>query len=151
MMNARSDFLDVKNVLLVVRPERDTDWATNFVIQLYQREPVRIHLLSVQTPFNGHVRMFFDDATIHAFHLEDGESEILPVKQALEGAGVPHETHVQVGFSASAIADFARTHDCVQIVIGPPVRRELSQLLLGSLTEQVSHLMQNAGRACEVV
>lgn len=150
-MNARSDFPGIKNVLLVVRPERDMAWATDFVIQLYQREPVRVHLLSVQTPYNGHVRMFFDDATVHAFHLEDGESELSPVKQALERAGVPHETHIQVGFSASAIADFARTFNCVQIVIGPPVRKELSQLLLGSLTDQVSHLMQSAGQACEVV
>ena len=73
-MNAGRPGGDVKNVLLVVRRERDMDWAVNFVIHLHRRDSVRIHLLSVQTPFDGHVRMFFDDATIRAFHIEDGEA-----------------------------------------------------------------------------
>jgi nucleotide-binding universal stress UspA family protein len=148
-LNARRG--EARNVLLVVRRDRDMEWAVNFVTQLHRREPVRIHLLSVQTPFTGHVRMFFDDAAIRAFHLEDGEVEVAPVKQALDRAGVPCETHIQVGFSAATIADFAREHRCRQIVMGPPRKGLVSQLLLGSLTEQVAHLMQSNGQACEVV
>lgn len=150
-MSAREEFGGAKNVLLVVRSDRDMDWAVNFVARLHQREPVRVHLLSVQMPYNGHVRMFFDDASIRAFHAEDGEAEIAPVKAALEHAGVPFVAHVWVGFSAATIAECAREFGCRQIVMGPPRKGLASQLLLGSLSEQVSHLMQSEGLACEVV
>lgn len=142
---------DAKNVLLVVRSDRDMDWAVSFVIQLYQRESVRIHLLSVQTPFTGHVRMFFDEAAIRAFHLEDGEAEVAPVKKALDCAGVPCGTYIRVGFSAATIADFARKHACRQIVMGPPHQGLMPPLLLGSLTDQVAHMLQSTGQVCEVV
>lgn len=150
-MNTGSPGGIVKNVLLVVRRERDMDWAVNFVIHLHRRESVRIHLLSVQTPFDGHVRMFFDDATIRAFHIEDGEAEVKPVQKALDRANVPYKTHILIGFSAATIADFAKEYNCEQIVIGPQSKGLVSQFLLGSLTQQVTHLMQSAGQTCEVV
>lgn len=140
-----------RNVLFVVRRDRDTEWAISFIQRLRDRDEVRVHLLSVQMPFDGHVRMFFSESQIRAIHQEDGEAELAPVCKALDAAGVPFVKHVAIGSSAETIAEYAREYRCRQIVMGPPKAGFLSQLLLGSLARQVEHLMQVAGQPCEVV
>ncbi|MGE0799736.1 MAG: universal stress protein [Lautropia sp.] len=139
------------NILAPVRPDRDTDWVAGFLIKLHQRERIRVHLLSVRPPFNGHVRMFFDDAEIRAFHREDAENDFAPIRRALDANGVPYNTHVVVGYLAEEIVRFAQEHHCPQIVMGPPKGSALSELILGSLTRQVEHLMRLTGRTCEVL
>ena len=139
------------SVLFPVRPDRDTEWAVTLLARLHQRAPIRVKLLSVQTPLNGHVRMFFSGADIAEFHHEDAERELDPVRRALDAAGVPYEQHVEVGFSAETIAHFAQEHRCSQIVLGPMRERGLSGLVLGSLTQQIEYLMETAGRPCEVL
>jgi nucleotide-binding universal stress UspA family protein len=142
----------VENVLLPVSDERDMQWALDYVISLSRQRVIRVHLLSVQTPFNGHVRMFFKDDDIAQFHREDGEKQLAPVKEALEKAGVPCVPRVAVGYSAATIAEFARRYRCTRIVMGP--QREpmtVSGLLLGGLSRQVEQLLRAAGQACQVV
>lgn len=138
-------------VLAPVRADRDTDWAAAFLVKLHQRERILVHLLSVQPPYDGHVRMFFSPAQVRAFHREDAERELAPVRRALEAAGVPHETHVVVGRVAEEIARFAREHGCRQIVMGPVRGRARPGLVLGSLTQQVERLLRTAGTPCEVL
>lgn len=142
----------MSNVLFPVRSDRDTGWAVDFVVDLYRREQVRIHLLSVRMPFDGAVRMFFDEAELRRIYREDGEGELKPVCDALDRMRVPYVKHIAVGRSADTIADYAKEYRCRQIVMGPQ-RSEgtLSQLLLGSLTRQVQHLMHAAGQPCEVL
>ncbi|MEW5707366.1 MAG: universal stress protein [Pseudomonadota bacterium] len=142
----------IENVLLPVSDERDMQWAVDYVTRLSRQGPIRVHLLSVQTPFNGHVRMFFKDDDIAQFHREDGEKELAPVREVLEGAGVPCVSHVAVGYSAATIAEFARRYHCTRIVMGP--QRDpmtVSGLLLGGLSRQVEQLLRTAGQACQVV
>jgi nucleotide-binding universal stress UspA family protein len=140
------------NVLFPVRADRDTDWAVNFLVDLYRREQVRIHLLSVRMPYDGAVRMFFDDADLRRVYREDGEAELKSVCDVLDRARVPYVKHVAVGRSADTIAEYAKEYRCRQIVIGPQRSSgTLSQLLLGSLTRQVQHLMHAAGQPCEVL
>jgi nucleotide-binding universal stress UspA family protein len=141
----------VKKVLLAVRDDHDTAWAVDFVIRLHQREPVLIHVLSVQPLWNGHVRMFFSPAQVQRFHEEDAEAELRPVREQLDAARATYVTHVAVGGSAEVIARFAQEIGCEQIVMGPLRKGRLAQALLGSLTREVEHLMQVAGRRCEVL
>jgi nucleotide-binding universal stress UspA family protein len=141
----------VPNILAPVRPDRDTDWAVGFLIKLHQRERIRVHLLSVQPPLNGHVRMFFNQDQLSAFHQEDAEKELEPMRRALDAAGVPYNMHVVVGYLAEEIAKFAQEHHCPQIVMGPMKGSGLSELILGSLTRQVEHLMRISGKTCEVL
>lgn len=141
----------VPNILAPIRDDRDTDWAVAFLAKLHQRERIRVHLLSVQAPYNGHVRMFFKDVQVRAFQREDAQKELAPVCKALDRAGVPYNTHVVVGYAAEEIARFAQRHNCRQIVMGPPKGRGLSELILGSLGQQVEHLMRVSGRTCEVL
>jgi nucleotide-binding universal stress UspA family protein len=140
------------NVLFPVRADRDTEWAVNFLVGLYRREQVRIHLLSVRMPYDGAVRMFFDDADLRRVYREDGEAELKSVCDVLDRARVPYVKHVAVGRSADTIAEYAKEYHCRQIVIGPQRSNgTLSQLLLGSLTRQVQHRMHAAGQPCEVL
>ncbi len=138
-------------LLAAVRPDHDTDWVSRFLIEMHQREPVRVHLLSVRCPFNGHVRMFFDEKLIREFHTEDAERELAPVRRALDAAGVPYVTHVAVGYAAEEIVKFAQRHHCQRIVMGPPKGGNLSELVLGSLNRQIEQMMRTTGRACEVL
>lgn len=140
-----------RKVLFPVVGERDPAWAVDFVTRLQQREPILVELLSVQQPYTGHVRMFFDKDQVFTFHKEDAERELAPVRNALDAAGIPYRSHMVVGYSAEAIAQFAQDHHCSQIVLGPPPGRGLSEVLLGSLTRQVRALVESSGAPCEVL
>ena len=138
-------------ILFPVVGDPDPSWAIDFLRRLRQREPILVELLSVQQPYTGHVRMFFDKDQVFTFHKEDAERELAPVRRALEEADIPYRAHMTVGYSAEAIAEFAQAHRVSQIVLGPPPGRGLSELLLGSLTRQVRQLMQSSGAPCEVL
>lgn len=139
------------NILVPVQTDRDTDWVANFLIKLHQRERIRVHLLSVQPPFTGHVRMFFAESEIHALRREDAQRQFALIRRALDAAGVPCNTHIVVGHLAEEITRLARALHSPQIVMGPPRGRCLSDLVLGSLTRQVEQLMRVSGNACEVL
>ena len=138
-------------ILFPVVGDRDASWGVTFLERMQQREPIMVELLSVQQPYTGHVRLFFSKDQVFTFHKEDAERELAPVKRALQAAGVPFRTHMVVGYSAEAIAQFAQEHHVSQIVLGPPAGRGLSELVLGSLTRQVRALMESAGAPCEVL
>jgi nucleotide-binding universal stress UspA family protein len=140
-----------RRIVFAVRRDRDTEWAVELLLRLHQREPIRVKLLSVQMPLNGHVRLFFSDADVAAFHQEDAERELAPVRRALKVAGIRYDEYVEVGLSAETIAHFAQEHGCSQIVLGPMRDAGLSGLILGSLTQQIEHLMEAAGSRCEVL
>ena len=139
------------NILVPVRPDRDTDWVVDFLIKLHRRERIRVHLLSVQPPINGHVRMYFSESEIRTYWKEEAEREFAPIRRALDAAGVPYNTHRVVGYVAEEIARFAQDLHSPQIVMGPPRGRGFSELVLGSLARQVEQLMQVSGRTCEVL
>jgi nucleotide-binding universal stress UspA family protein len=141
----------MSDVLAPVRLDRDTDWVAGFLIKLHQHERIRVHLLSVRSPFNGHVRMFFDEARIRAYHWEDAESELAPMRGALTAAGVPHDSHMAVGYAAEEIVRFAQSHQCPRIVVGPPKGSGVSEFVMGSLTRQIEHMLRLTGRTCEVL
>jgi len=140
-----------QKIVFPVRPDRDTDWAVSCLQRMQQREPIVVDLLSVQPPFDGHVRLFFSDEEVRAFHDEDAERELAPVRRKLDAAGIPYHSYVVVGCGAKAIAKFAQEHRASQIVLGPPRGRGLSEMVLGSLTRQIEHLMESAGTRCEVL
>lgn len=139
------------NILAPVLPGRDMQWQARFLARLHDRERIRVHLLSVQPPYNAHVRMFFNSAQIRDIQESDARAELEPAARALDAFGVPYNTHVVIGHPAEEIARFAQGHHCPQIVMGPALGSGLPELVLGSLNRQVQMLMQQAGRLCEVL
>lgn len=139
------------NILAAVLPGRDLQWQARFLARLHERERIRVHLLSVQPPYNAHVRLFFSSAQIRDIQDDDARIELEPMCRALSAIGVPYNTHVVVGHPAEEIARFAQGHHCSQIVIGPTLGSSLPELVLGSLSRQVELLMRQAGRLCKVL
>lgn len=137
-------------VLAPVRADHDQRWALNCLTELNRREPIRVHLLSVQPRYSGHVRMFVSPAWIHEVQAEDGQQELEPMWRELEARGIACERHVVEGSSAEQIARFAQEHHCAQVIMGPPTPGHLSDRVFGSLNHQVEQLLQQSGEPCVV-
>lgn len=137
-------------VLAPVRADHDQRWTVDCLTELNQREPIRVHLLSVQPRYSGHVRMFVSPTWIHQVQQEDGEQELMPMGRELQARGIAYDCHVVEGSSAEQIARFAREHHCTQVVMGPPAAGHLSDRIFGSLNHQVEQLLQQAGEPCVV-
>lgn len=140
-----------RKILFPIVADRDSSWGIAFLERLRQQEPIAVDLLSVQQPFTVHVRMFFRGEEMQAFHREDAERELAPVRRALDEARIPYRTHMVVGYGAEAIASFAQEHRSSQIVLGPAAGLGFTNMILGSLTRQVRALMESAGAPCEVL
>ena len=137
-------------VLAPVRADHDQRWAVNCLAEMHRREPIHVHLLSVQPRYSGHVRMFLNPEWIHQVQEEDGQAEMAAMSRALDDLGIPYERHVAEGSSAEQIARFACEHHCKQVVMGPLSSGHLSERVFGSLNRQVEHLLRTAGEPCEV-
>ena len=105
-------------------------WVTGNAQAL--REAPEIHLINVQAVLPSDIGRFIDADTIREFHLENG-------MQALAAAGLAPTLHVLIGDPASAIADFATSHGCTQIVIGTRGHSGLTGTLLGSVAMKLMH------------
>lgn len=137
-------------VLAPVRADHDQRWTLDCLTELHQKEPIHVHLLSVQPHYSGHVRMFLSPDWIHEVQEEDGQQELAPMSRELQARGIPHDCTVVEGRSAEQIARFAREHHCAQIVMGPLSAGHLSERVFGSLNHQVEQLMRQAGEPCVV-
>lgn len=142
---------EVANILAPVLPGRDIEWTARFLDQLHRRDRIRVHLLSVQPSYNGHVRQYFSHAQIRDIQEQDASTESAPLRRELDRLGVPYNTHMVIGHAAEEIARFAQGHRCPRIVIGPMLGSALTELVLGSLSRQVELLMRQSGRLCEVL
>ena len=109
-------------------------------IALNRHTPATVHLLSVRRPLPKHIAQFFGAADLRSFHEESGLRTLEPAARLLEEAGIRHDLHVMVGSYAQSIVEFAKQHECAQIVL--PERKGFSSLGLGSIGSQVRQLMQ---------
>jgi nucleotide-binding universal stress UspA family protein len=130
------------SVLVPIEEGRDPAWAVRHAIELYRADPIRIYLLNVRTPLPSYVARFIPAAERQAFHHENGMRAMRQAIERLDEAGIAHRDHVLVGDKAETIMDFAREHHCAQIVIDKPAGGLLEGLGLGSIREQLHHLIQ---------
>jgi nucleotide-binding universal stress UspA family protein len=126
-------------VLVPVDGSEFSDRAVDYVIELAKgEEPLDLHLLSVQIPIDsGHARMFVSDGDIDAYHRDEGMAVLTPYIEKLDAAGIPHSYHVLVGHVAQTIARFAKEQKFDKVVMGTHGRSGLTQLLLGSVAQNV--------------
>jgi nucleotide-binding universal stress UspA family protein len=128
------------DILLPILDPDDSQWAVEQAISLNRRNPVKVHLLSVRHPLPRHIAQFFGGGDLRRFHEETGMRALEPAIRLLDQAGVAHEEHVVVGRQAQSIVEFAKQHECVQIIL--PQRKGFPSLGLGSIGSQVRQLMQ---------
>jgi nucleotide-binding universal stress UspA family protein len=132
----------MNSVLVPIEEGRDPAWAIRHTIELYRADPVRIYLLNVRTPLPSYVARFIPAAERQAFHHENGMRAMKHAIERLDEAGIAHREHVLVGDKAESIMEFAREHHCTQIIIDKPAGGLLEGLGLGSIREQLHHLVQ---------
>jgi nucleotide-binding universal stress UspA family protein len=104
------------------------------------REPVEIHLLTVQPSLHGDVGMFINAEQIRNFHQEEGLKVLVPFRAQLDAAGVDYEYHIGVGNPAEIIDRYAREKACDEIVMGTSGRGPIATLFMGSVPAQVLQL-----------
>ena len=127
-------------ILVPILDPDDSEWAASEAIALNRQMPVHVHLLSVRHPLPKHIAQFFGGADLRRFHEESGNRSLAPAVRMLEQAGVRHDEHVVVGRQAQSIVNFAKQHECAQIIL--PQRKGFPSLGLGSIGSQVRQLMQ---------
>ncbi len=139
----------MRSVLVPIGEGRDSKWVVDYVVELHQREAVRVHVLNVQTPLPQYVTRFLNRQAVSDFHRENGLKALQGAIERFDAAGVPHTDHVLVGRKAETIASFAREQRCDRIVLPKREGGLVSSLGLGSVGAQVRQLI-GAGDQCDI-
>jgi nucleotide-binding universal stress UspA family protein len=100
-----------------------------------------LHVLNVQIPAGtGHARMFVSKSDLDTYYQMEGEQALKEACEQLDKAGIPYAKHIAIGHVAETIANFAKQHQCDQIVMGTHGRGALTHALLGSVATDVIKL-----------
>ncbi len=119
-------------------------------ISINGREPVAVHLLSVQRAVSSHVAMFFGSGELQQLQQAAGAEDLLPARAQLDAAGVPYSTSVRVGRTAETIARVAHELACDRILMGQAGSGSPGAKMFGSLSQQVRQLVGGTGD-CQVI
>jgi nucleotide-binding universal stress UspA family protein len=112
-----------------------------YVIQsadLY-KEPPELHLLNVQRPFPGTIRGVREQAEQH--HHDEGIKALAGARKRLDEAGLKYVYHISVGDAAETVAHFVKDQHIQQLVMCTRGAGAIANMLLGSVTTKVLHLV----------
>jgi nucleotide-binding universal stress UspA family protein len=98
-----------------------------------------LHLLNVQVGITGDISQFVSRSDIKDYRREQSDEALRPARALLDQAGIPYETHVEVGHAADCITRRAEELQCDHIVMGTHGRSALADLLVASTTLKVLH------------
>ena len=128
-------------VLVPVDGSRNCEFAVKHVIKEFMNNTAMgIHLLNVQPPFSSYIARFVSRKSLHDYHRDASERALAPIKQMLDGFGIPHSAHAAVGERAKTIADMARRLRCDRIVMSTARKNSLTRLVEDSVTNKVLEL-----------
>src|SRR3990167_5501747 len=124
-------------VLVPIDGSRNCQFAVKHVIKEFMNNTaMEIHLLNVQPPFSSYVARFVSRKSLHDYHRDESEKVLSPVKQMLDGFGIPYSAHAEVGERAKAITDTARRLRCDHIVMSTARKNSLTRLVESSVTNK---------------
>ena len=128
-------------VLVPVDGSPNSQHAVRHIIGEFRKRPaMEVHLLNVQAPFSRHIAQFASRKSRDSFHRDEAEKALRPVRNMLDGAGVPYTTHMKVGRKAEVIAETAQGLDCDHIVMSTARKNSLTRMLEASVTNRVLEL-----------
>ncbi len=128
-------------VLIPVDGSRNCEFAVRHVVQRFMNNSaMEVHLLNVQPSFGGYISRFVSRKTLHDFHRDESEKALRPIRQLLDGFGVPHSVHTAVGDRAQAIVGAVRRLRCDEIVMSTARKNSLTRLVENSVTNKVLQL-----------
>jgi len=128
-------------VLIPVDGSSNCQFAVKHVIkQFMNNTAMEIHLLNVQMPFNRDIARFVSRKGLHDYQRDQAEKALGPVRQMLDGFGIPYSVHTDVGDKAKLITDAARRLRCDQIVMSTARKNSLTRWVESSVTNRVLEL-----------
>jgi Ca2+-transporting ATPase len=131
----------MRKVLVPVDGSRNCEFAVRHIVQRFMNNTaMEVHLLNVQPTFGGYVSRFVSRKALHDFHRDESEKALRPVRQLLDGFGVPYSVHTAVGDRAQAIVATARRLRCDEMVMSTARKNSLTRLVENSVTNRVLEL-----------
>ena len=131
----------MSKVLVPVDGSRNSHFAVRHVINRFRNNAeMEIHLLNIQAPFSMHIASFASRQNRDAYHRDEAEKTLLPIRQMLDKQGVPYTVHIEVGDKASLIAELARRLRCDHIVMSTARKSTLTRMVEDSVTNKVLEL-----------
>lgn len=131
----------MEKVLVPVDGSRNSRHAVRHIIHEFAKNPkLEVHLLNVQTPLSKHVAQFVSRNNREAFHREQAEKALRPMRRMLDAASVLHSTHIEVGRKAEVIVASAHRLGCDHIVMSTARKNSLTRMLEASVTNRVLEL-----------
>ena len=128
-------------VLIPVDSSRNCQFAVKHVVkQFMNNTAMEIHLLNVQPPFSRYIAQFTSERSRQDYHRNEAEKALRPIRQMLDGFGIPYSVHAEVGEKAKCITDTARRLRCDQIVMSTARKNSLTRWVENSVTNKVLEL-----------
>lgn len=116
----------------------DSQYGVRHAIREFLKtRDLEIHVINMQLPFSKYISRFVSRRNQIAFHQEQAEKALEPVRQALDGSGIPYTVHTGVGDKANGIAEAAQRLRCDRIVIGTARKSALLRFVGDSLCNRV--------------
>ncbi len=128
-------------VLLPVDGSRNCELAAKRVVKEFMNNTaLEIHLLNVQQPFSSYVARFVSRKNLQEYHRDQAEKALRPVRQLLDGLGIPYAVHAELGNRAECISAAAHRLHCDHIVMSSARKNSLTRLVESSTTNRVLEL-----------
>jgi Ca2+-transporting ATPase len=128
-------------VLVPVHGSRNCEFAVRHVVrQFMNNTEMEIHLLNVQPPLTSYVTRFLSRKSVRDYHQDEAAKALRPVRQILDGYGVPYAVHVEIGDKAECITASAHRLRCDHIVMSAARKNSLTRLVENSTTNRVLEL-----------
>ena len=128
-------------VLVPVDGSRNCEFAVRHVVQQFMNNTaMEIHLLNVQAPLTSYITRFLSRKNVRDYHHDEAEKALRPVRQILDGYGVPYAVHTEVGERAEVITAAAHRLHCDHIVMSAARKNSLTRLVENSTTNRVLQL-----------
>jgi nucleotide-binding universal stress UspA family protein len=131
----------MNRVLVPVDGSRNSEFAVRHVVrQFMNNTEMEIHLLNVQAPLSSYVTRFISRKNMRDYHQDEAAKALRPVRQILDGYGVPYAVHIELGERAEVITAAAHRLRCDHIVMSAARKNSLTRLVESSTTNRVLEL-----------
>ena len=131
----------MNRVLVPVDGSRNSEFAVRHVVrQFMNNTATEIHLLNVQPPLTSYITRFLSRKNVRDYRQDEAEKALRPVRQILDGFGIPYAVHMEIGDKAACITATAHRLRCDHIVLSAARKNSLTRLVENSTTNRVLEL-----------
>ena len=97
----------------------------------------KLFVINVQTPVPGRVKSLLGSAEVAAYHREEGDKVLDPIKKFLDKHGLNHHCESVVGHPVEEILKAADKEKSHMIVMGTRGHGLMGRALMGSIAQRV--------------